>query len=90
MGSHDVNLVEAEAEDDVHGHVEGKPRQDKMEQARVAAVPYSGGEKQHYECLDNVADSPSVAHEHGTCLLHVLEKMVAVELERLAEEVLGY
>ena len=71
----------------MHEHVEAEPREHHEEELFAACHPCTDGEKHDEQRLHNVVERGAVLHEDGTCLLHVLKQIVAVELQRLAEQI---
>jgi len=87
MGTHDVNLVQPEAQAHVDSHVECPKREGKPHQTSVPTAPYSAQKEQHDEPFDNVIEGISVRNNQRTFAECVLKKMVLMQLNGLPKEV---
>ena len=90
MGCHDVHLVDTEAEAYVHKHIEAEPRHHNQEELAAACHPCPGKKQHQDNTLYKIIEPMAIAHKHGAGLLHILKEVVAVQLQRLAEEVVYY
>ena len=87
VGRHDEDLVDAKAQYQMDEHVEAEVGEAHPEKARTPATTEADGKKQQDNPLDNIAPQPVVLHEHRTEHQCVLQEMLAMKLDGLANEV---
>ena len=84
---HDVNLVDAESQTDVQGNVEEEEKHRQTEELGAHAEENAQSEEQQNDALYDVVDGRVVAHDDRTASQHVLQQVLAMQLDGFAKEV---
>ena len=87
MGRHDEYLIDAETQTEMDAEVESHEGEQHPKQPLPTPHPDAGQEEREEEHFGQVLKRMAVMLEDGTRTQHIAEQMVAVELYRLAQEI---
>ena len=69
-------------------HVKAEPRQAELHEAVVKPCYDAKQQQQHHNARNNVAHLVAISHENRPSFVDILQRMVFMEHQRLAEKVL--
>lgn len=88
VGTHDIYLIETEAEDDVDDEIEAEETQRQPKEMAAAALPDATEEEEKDHPFHNIAPRPTVMNDDGPFHEDILQQMILVELYGFTEDIL--